>query len=271
MSKYVKVLIKNIKMIMGLNRIIYYTYFRMLSPINLDLKNTRTLRQNNNNKIVYDSIKANDIDTFSLNINNIELTRVLNDIELTQEELFNKCRDDYFCKLVARTLAKKSSRQGSKDEAEQLNACNLTANKCGITIANLSAIDFRATKNGKILSNKDIKKNNIHNDTCLKSFDGLISGKMNGFVSAKVAYGKGGHQDNVFEEMNTMGDWWKKYKKDSKDFLILLIDTDLEDKFKRIKQNYIDIHNILVYNHVEFQQYIIDRYHSSNDDSIESI
>jgi hypothetical protein len=244
----------------------------MLTPIKLDFKNTRALRQKNNNQTVYESIKAKDKETFSENINDKELNRLLEDLDLTQEELLNKCSDDYFCKLVARTLAKKSSRQGSKDEAKQLNVCNIIANKCGITIENLSTIDFRPTKNGEILSNKDIKKNKIHNDACLKSFDGLISGKMNGFISAKVAFGSGGHQDNVFEEMNTMGDWWKKYKCDAKEILVLIIDTDLEAKFKRIKQNYIDIPNIMVYNHVEFQQYIIDTYYSHTlDEPVESI
>ena len=83
---------------------------------------------------------------------------------------------------------------------------------------------------------------------------------MNGFISAKVAYGGGGHQDNVFEEMDTLAEWWKKYKYETGEILIVLIDTDLITKCTRIKEKYNNVNNIMVFNHI-FQQYMINTYY----------
>ena len=60
-----------------------------------------------------------------------------------------------------------------------------------------------------------------------------------------------------------MAGWWKTYRDKSKEVLIILIDTNLHIKFNTIKEKYSDIKNIMIYNHVELQQYIIDTYHSS--------
>ena len=84
---------------------------------------------------------------------------------------------------------------------------------------------------------------------------------MNGYIAAKVAYGAGGHQDNVFEEMDTIADWWKKYKSDTLEILVILIETDLKEKFDRLNTKYINLDNIFVFNHIEFQQYMIDKYY----------
>ena len=92
---------------------------------------------------------------------------------------------------------------------------------------------------------------------CLKSFDAEISGKINGFVCAKVCYGSGGHQDNVFEEMDTVCEWWKKYKFNTNEILVILIDTDLEKKQLRLKEKFIDIDNIKIFNHIEFQHHLL--------------
>jgi len=42
---------------------------------------------------------------------------------------------------------------------------------------------------------------------------------------------------------------------------VILIDTDLSEKFSRIKEKYKDIKNIKVCSHVELQEYIIDTYY----------
>lgn len=241
--------------------------FTKPSPIELDFKDIRNVRQRNNNKTVYESIKNNDMKTFDENINFEEFKRSLQDLELTKEEFLKKCcEDDYFCKLASRNISKNASRQGSKDEIEQLRTCNFTSQKCGVLITNLTSTALRPTKDGQIVSKDEMKSKTIPKDCCLKSFDGLISGKMNGYISAKVAYGNGGHQDNVFEEMDVISEWWKTYKLNTTEILVLLIDTDLKDKFKRIKEKYNDIQNIMVYNHIELQEYIINKYYS--DDSM---
>jgi hypothetical protein len=242
-------------------------------PMEQNFKDIRNYRQENNYKVVYDSIKTNDMKTFSTNINDKELQRTLRYLNLTAEELIKVCIEgdtcsnlrDICCKLLSMNIAKNSSRQGSKDEIEQLRTCNITAQLYGLTITNLTATELRPTKDGLILSKTEMKTKGISKDCCLKSFDGQISGKMNGFIAAKVVYGSGGHQDNVFEEMDTLAEWWKTYKCEMDEILIILIDTDLTTKVARLKEKYNDVNNILVFNHIEFQQYIINKYH--NDES----
>lgn len=231
-------------------------------PIEQNFKDIRTVRQDNNNKIVYESLRRGVLKALSENINTNAYGRYLAYLEITQEELLLKCKDDHlFAKSASMYISKNASRQGSKDEAEQLRTCNLTAEKCGLAIKNLSATEFRPTKDGSIISKNEMKIKNIQKDCCLKSFDGKISGNVDGFITAKVAYGNGGHQDNVFEEMDTMAEWWKNYKSETKDILIVLIDTDLITKFTRIREKYNDINNVMVFNHIEFQQYMISTYY----------
>ena len=54
-----------------------------------------------------------------------------------------------------------------------------------------------ATKDGRILTNKEYKNSGLEKKDSLKSFDAKLSGLVKGWVFAKVAFGKGGHQDNV--------------------------------------------------------------------------
>lgn len=238
-----------------------------LKPIELDFKDIRNVRQQNNNKIIYNSIKKNDMKTFYENVNNKEFKRTLLDLGFSHGELMEKCiSDDKFCTVVSRLISKNASRQGSKDETEQLKTCNITSQQCKISITNLNTTDLRPTKDGQIISKNEMKNKHIPKDCCLKSFDGQISGKMNGFITAKVAYGSGGHQDNVFEEMDTIAEWWKTYKYKAEEQLIVLIDTDLITKFTRLKEKYADVNNIMVCNHIDFQHYIINTFH--NDESI---
>lgn len=231
-------------------------------PIKQNFKDIRIVRQNNNNKIVYESLRESDIKTLYKNINLKEYKRILEDLELTEADFISKCKDDnLFAKLASRIISKKASRQGSKDETEQLKTCNFTLQKCGLSIKNLKETELRPTKDGSIVSKDEMKIKKIQKDCCLKSFDAKISGKLSGFIAAKVSYGIGGHQDNVFEEMDTLADWWKKYKTKSEEFLIILIDTDLIKKITSLKEKYNNVHNVKIFNHVEFQQYMINSYY----------
>lgn len=246
-------------------------------PIKLNFEDIRSGRQANNNKMVYNSLKCESLSVntkkynktqkeknkkiFLENINYKEFERTLEDLCISEEELFEKCRnDDIFCRLISRHISKKASRQGSRDETEQLRTCNIITEQYGITIENLSINDSIPTKEGEIISKKTMNEKCIYRDCCLKSFDGKLMGKMNGFISAKVAYGYGGHQDNVFEEMDTLGEWWKKFKSATGEILILLIDTNLTQKLTRLKEKYHNKNNIMVFNHVDFQEYIINNY-----------
>ena len=167
--------------------------------------------------------------------------------------------------MFSRNISICASRQGTNDEKEQLKVCNITTSKCGIFIENLTSTALRLTKDGNIVSKNDMKKYNITKDNCLKSFDGKITGKINGYISAKVAYGTGGHQDNVFEELDNMADCWAKYKNEDDNILVFLIDTDLENKFNCLKTKYENYNNIKFFNHYSFQEFIINNY---NDDNI---
>lgn len=231
-------------------------------PIEHNFKNRRKARQDNNNTIVYESVRAGDLNTFDKNINRIEFERVLNDLELTKPEFVSKCKDDKsFAKLASRTISINASRQGTKDEQEQIDTCIITSQQCGIFITNLTVTELRPTKDGSIVSKKEMKIKQVQKDCCLKSFDAKISGKISGFIAAKVAYGTGGHQDNVFEEMDTIAEWWKKYKSGSEEILIILIDTDLITKITTLKEKYSNVNNVKVFNHIEFQHYMISKYY----------
>ena len=231
-------------------------------PIEVDFKDMRKVRQDNNNKLVYDAIRSNNTKEFYKNINPNAYQRHLAYLEITHEELLLKCKDDHlFAKSSSMNISKNASRQGSKDEVEQLRTCNITAEKCGVSIKKMTATELRPTKDGHIVSKDEMKIKQIKKDCCLKSFDAKISGKISGFITAKVAYCSGGHQCNVFEEMDTIAEWWKKYKHETEEFLIVLIDTDLITKFIRLKEKYNNVNNVKIFNHVEFQQYMINIYY----------
>lgn len=232
-----------------------------LKPERRDFQNVRNTRQTNNNSIVYESLLEGDTKTLHKHINQKEYERTLTDLEYTDTEFIAKCRTDYkFAKLASRLISKNASRQGSKDETEQIRTCNIIANKCGVSIKNLTATEFRPTKDGEIVSYSEFKQRNLPKDDCLKSFDGQITGKITGFISAKVVYGNGGHQDNVFEEMDVLADWWKNHKHGKcHDILVLLIDTDHLDKVLRLREKYSMCDTVFIFDHIEFQQYIIDK------------
>jgi hypothetical protein len=234
-------------------------------PVKHDFKKGRENRQKDNNTKVFGSIKNNNQQQFLELINTKEYNRTLNDLSISPDDFWRKCIvDDMFAKLISRNLSKNASRQGSNDEKLQLEICNQTTSPLGIFIENLSGVALRPTKDGSIITKEEMKNKKIEMDCCLKSFDGKISGKFNGYISAKVAYGSGGHQDNVFEEMGVIAEWWRKFKINDDEHLILLVDTDLLDKFESIRVKYEKISNIRIFNHYQFQEYVISSYYDEN-------
>jgi hypothetical protein len=160
-----------------------------IKPIKLDILNLRNERQKINDILAYQSIKSHKI---LKNINVMAFNRILENLNFTDVELFNKCdNDEAFCKIISMHCAIISSRQGNKDEGIQIKTLNITSQFFGINIVQQK--DFRPCKNGTIINtNKKLD--------CLKSFDGKISGKISGWIFAKVVIGEGGHQDNVYED-----------------------------------------------------------------------
>ena len=240
-----------------------------MEPLKLDCRNIRAERQKRNNQKVFNAIKKGNLNNLKKVSNQKELNRVLQDLEMTLEDLVEKCQDDDITnKILSGRISKNATRQGTKDESLQIGVCAKTGKKLGIEIKNLSVTDYRPTKSGRIVTEKQMKDEKIPKDECLKSFDGKISGKMEGFIFAKIVYGNGGHQDNVFEEADTICDWVVKHKKTS--FYVILIDTDLETKFNILSEKYKEIKNILIVNNHEFQKYMIQNYSESSSISKEA-
>jgi hypothetical protein len=164
--------------------------------------------------------------------------------------------------MTAGRISKLATRQGSKDEAIQIQTCHKISSCYKINISQLPNDSLRPCKNGTLVSKEQFKLMPDKN-SCLKSFDAEISGIAQGYVFAKVVYGSGGHQDNVFEEAYTFAEWVREYG-DEDLLYVILIDTDHTTKFQQLKSKASEIKEkkLLVVNHVEFQQYIIDNYES---------
>ena len=228
-----------------------------------DFIKERADRQSKNNSLAKTAINNRDL---SKHINIKEYERVLCEVKLTSDQLLDECeKHDLLTTVLAGRCAINSSRQGTKDEELQISTCNMISSKCGIIIENLSSTAFRPTKHGKLLTkteyNKQLADKTIHKNDCLKSFDARITGKINGWVFAKVAIGFGGHQDNVFEEAHTFCDWVIKYGNKA-EIYIVLIDTDLTANYNELKQKYANQPNIIIGDHVSIQQYFIDNYYN---------
>ena len=234
-----------------------------VEPIVLDIFNLREKRQNDNKQLALKSLKSRN---FTKNVNVDEYNRVLmelKEVDKTEKDLLEECdKSISLLTILTGRIAINASRQGSKDEKQQIYTVNETTSKFGISLMNLSATAYRPTKSGEILDKKEIKTRKIQKNDCLKSFDAKIEGKIKGWVFAKVVIGNGGHQDNVFEEAHTFCDWVVKFGETS-ELYILLIDTNLTGIFDDLKNKYEQFPHLLIGNHVQVQQYFIDNYSKS--------
>jgi hypothetical protein len=226
----------------------------MLKAKYIDFKNIRIERQKYNNELIFKLIKEENIDELIKIINKNELDRVLEETNLNIIELISLCKsNDIMNKILSGRISKNSSRQGNIDELIQINTIKDFSINYNILIEKLNIIDYIPMEDGSIIS-KQFKRN--IKDKTLKSFDAKISGVINGFMFAKIVYGNGGHQDNVFEEANNLCEWIVKFHKNNNLIFVLIIDTDLITKFNKLKDYYKDIENILITNHYDFQNYI---------------
>ena len=232
-------------------------------PIEIDIIAIRVNRQYENNLLAAASILKSDL---TKNINKEEYKRVLQDLDrinIKEAQLLDECRNNIIMTtILASKISINASRQGTKDEQLQLDACKTTFYKCGIILNKLSSTSFRPTKNGEVVDNCILKKRGIKKEGCLKSFDANFTGKINGWVFAKIVIGSGGHQDNVFEEAYTFCDWVVKYG-NTLELYIVLLDTNIKDKYDDIISKYEKYPNLLIGNHIKIQQSIIDKYYDS--------
>ena len=125
----------------------------------VDCKNLRVIRQKENNDIMLQLLQTKNIKLVKHYCNTKELSRLLEDLQIDEEQLLQKCANDLlFAKVVSRQISKMASRQGTKDEAFILQKCNETISQFGIYIENLSTVAYRPTKDGRILTNNQYKK-----------------------------------------------------------------------------------------------------------------
>ena len=247
--------------------------------IKVNFEKARSERQRVNKLLVYAALQEKNGLKLKENINTNEFERVIHELgeldiglDLTSDEKVYKylfSQGDVFHKILSGRISKLASRQGSKDEELQIKTCNITGSKYGVYIENLSATAYRAIKNEKqIITNQQIKNNNVQKCDCLKSFDGKISGKINGWVCAKVCFGSGGHQDNVFAEIYQYCDWVEKYKQEDDEIFVMLVDTDLLKLLNELKEKTKHIKNLYIFDHIEFQKYIIENFKTPEKETI---
>lgn len=230
-----------------------------LQPTIIDFSNIREIRQKHNDNTVYELIKSKNLNAIKKSCNTKELSRILTNYNISLETLIDDCNNnDLLAKMTSGRISILASRQGCKDEYVQLQTCHNISSLFNININQLPNDALRPCKDGTIVSKEQFKMMQDKN-CCLKSFDAEITGAVQGYIFAKVTYSNGGHQTNVFEEAYTFADWVKNYGNPELLF-VLLIDTDLTCQFEQLKLKSIEQKNLLVVNHVEFQQYIIDNY-----------
>ena len=121
----------------------------------VDCKNLRVERQKENNDTMLKLLQSGDITLVKRFCNIKELSRLLEDLQIDEEQLLQKCKDDLlFAKVISGQISKMASRQGTKDEAFILQKCNETTSKVGIYVENLSTVAYRPTKDGRILCSR---------------------------------------------------------------------------------------------------------------------
>ncbi len=241
--------------------------FRQKTITEIDIKNLRTLRHTKNVSIVMEAL-VKDISKKELEkiCNKEELKRVLEETsshlnrEFSFTEFHTKCKEDEIYRImVSGRICICSSRQGGADESHILRVCNETTSKYGVVIHQLQNQELRPHKySGKLITKDEYNrgKGEYKKSDCLKSFDAKITGKKEGYLFAKVCIGSGGHQDNVFHEAHSFGEWAMQYGEEDK-LYIILIDTNLMNQLNELKSKYNTGSKVYVVDHKELQTLLI--------------
>ena len=221
----------------------------------VDVSLLRKERQSHNNTLVALELYKNSPAYSEINkIANVKaVDRLINELEINYDDLLTECSKSLlYSKTVAFAISKNATRQGKKDEAFVIEGIAKAMKPHGYQIRCCHVNEFRPSKNGKMLTHKEVKQNNLNkNIDTLKSVDGVFSGPLTGYIFAKIVIGEGGHQDNVLHEINQYIDWAKSYGEDDKVYVMLIDGKEFDVlKFKQTK-------NIWVVNTAEFQRRLI--------------
>ena len=173
------------------------------------------------------------------------LERFLNYTEITVSEILS---DPTLHRSAVFACAIDANRQGGKDEHFILNGINEQYKN--ITIKNLTATDARPMSNGKIFDKKQIKEYGLTKEDGLKTFDFKILGNVQGWGTAKVKNGNGGHQDNVTREMLEWIEWVNTFGK--KDLIYVSLLDGNGHNFKILNESR-QRDNIWIVDHKTFQ------------------
>ena len=173
------------------------------------------------------------------------LERFLNYTKITVSEILS---DPTLHRSAVFACAIDANRQGGKDEHFILNGINEQYKN--ITIKNLTATDARPMSNGKIFDKKQIKEYGLTKEDGLKTFDFEILGNVQGWGTAKVKNGNGGHQDNVTREMLEWIEWVNTFGK--KDLIYVSLLDGNGHNFKILNESR-QRDNIWIVDHKTFQ------------------
>jgi hypothetical protein len=221
----------------------------------VDVSDLRIERQKYNNLVVANELYYNSPSYKNLIkiANDKAIDRLLNDLEFEYDDFLTECSKSIeYSKIVALTIAKRASRQGKRDEVLIINGIANAMKEYKFNIRSCGANEYRQCKNGKILTKQQFKEQKLNKDVdALKSIDGIFDGPKSGYIFAKIVIGKGGHQDNVLNEMDRYIEWAKQYGEPDKNYVILIDGSE----FDILKQKQTD--NIWVVNHIEFQEKLI--------------
>jgi len=221
-----------------------------------DLSKVRINRQKKTNRDLAETILYTDFTDKDLKklINFKSLDRLAELLQTDRKSIYEKCKTDYeYALTLAHGTAILASRQGTTDERYVLEQLNSVTSEEGIFIQSIGNQDLRPVKSdGRLLTKKEYKNSGLTKLQCLKSIDGTISGKINGYIFGKICFGEGGHQSNVFHESEEFAKWAHQFGEEDKIY-VALIDTDLVKEYNDIKSRH-DNGNVWVVDHVEFQQ-----------------
>ena len=174
------------------------------------------------------------------------LERFLKHLGLTVSEILS---DSKLHAAAVFACAIDANRQGGKDEDYIIHGINEQYKN--ITIKNLTATASRPMKDGMIFNKNEIKQHGLSKEDGLKTFDFQLFGNVQGWGTAKVKNGDGGHQDNVTREIMEFIDWANKFSKDDKVYVALLDGNGHNyDVLEKAKQR----DNIWIVDHVGFQE-----------------